>query len=262
MKRKSFLLVLSLSLFLLLLPSLSFADSLPSPKQNFYVLDEANLLSSDAEEKIVGINEKLFEQTGAQIVVVVLNQLPDNMTREETAVKLFEKWEIGSKEKDNGVLLLISMKEKKFQIEVGYGLEGTIPDMVANDVLNGMKEFFVEEKYEDGILYAFNQLLLNVEKEYNVKINENDINPQQIPSTQNSSGVNLRSILRLVILIIILSSFFRGGGRGGRGYRGPVFFPGSFFGGFGGSGGSGGFGGSGNFGGGGRSGGGGAGGGW
>lgn len=261
MRRKDSLLLLILCIFFLSFPNITFAKSLPNPTKDFYVYDEADLLSTGAEEKITSLNEKLSEQTGAQIVVVVLNQLPNNMTREGTAVKIFQKWGIGAKGKDNGVLLLISMKEKEFQVEVGYGLEGAIPDMVANNILTGMKEFFVQNKYEDGILYAFDQLLLNVEEEYNVKIVEGERNIQEIPSSQNNSRINFRAILRLVILLIIFSRFFRGGGRGGRGYRGPVFFPGSFYGGgFGGS--SGGFGGGGNFGGGGRSGGGGAGGGW
>lgn len=247
--------------------SFALASGLPSPGTEFYVLDQVGLLSPEAESKIVSINEDLYKKSGAQIVVVTLDRLPDNMDIERAAVEIFEEWKIGSSEKDNGLLLLISLEDRQFRLEVGYGLEGAIPDMVAKDILNGMGEFFRQDRYEEGILYAFQSSLSLVEREYSIQVDERGLDmPQREPASSPSQGEIISSIVRIIIIILLINFFFGDSSGGGPGfrrrYRGPIFFPGSFGGGgyFGGSGG--GYGGGGNFGGGGSSGGGGASGGW
>ncbi|MDD7362702.1 MAG: TPM domain-containing protein [Peptoniphilus sp.] len=258
MKKKSLLIFL----LVLLCAQPVFAQKLPEPTKDFYVYDEVGVLSDEAKSSIVRTDESLYKQTGSQIVVCVLDHLPEGETVETAAVDLFDKWNIGSKDEDNGVLLLISMREKKFRIEVGYGLEGAIPDMKAQAVLDDLVPYFQEDRYEAGILHAFDELLTLVGDEYQVDITGQDALAEQIDEDSDDIGAGevIGTIVRIIILIALISFFF-GGGRGGRGrrrYRGPYIFPGGY-GGFGGS--SGGFGG-GNFGGGGSSGGGGASGGW
>lgn len=261
MKKRLFL--LALALCFLSLPV--FAAGLPDATKDFYVYDEPGILSEEAKNDIVRPNESLFDQTGAQVVVCILNQLPEDETIEETAVDLFDKWDIGTKGKDNGILLLIAMKDRKFKIEVGYGLEGAIPDMVAKDILNDMVPYFQDGNYEAGIRVAFGEILSKVEEEYQITIDGKDAVTEPVEIEEERETAKSGELIRLVVIVIlILIIFGRGnnrGGRGGRGYRGPIFIPfgggGSFGGGFGG----GGFGG-GNFGGGGSSGGGGASGGW
>lgn len=263
MKKRLFLLVLALCF--LSLPV--FAAGLPEATKEFYVYDEEGILSDEAKSDIVRTNESLFEQTGAQVVVCILNHLPEDKTIEEAAVDIFDKWDIGTKGKDNGILLLIAMKDRKFKIEVGYGLEGAIPDMVAKEILDDMVPYFQDGNYEAGIRVAFSEILSRVEEEYQITVEGKDA---MIYGTEEESDIGeWKEMIRLaVIVILIIIIFGRGNNRGGRGgYRGPFFFPfggGGFGGGFGGGsfGGGGGFGGGGNFGGGGSSGGGGASGGW
>lgn len=263
MKKRLFL--LALALCLLALPV--FAAGLPEATDDFYVYDEEGILSDEAKSDIVRTNESLFDQTGAQVVVCILNHLPEDKTIEEMAVDLFDKWDIGTKGKDNGILLLIAMKDRKFKIEVGYGLEGAIPDMVAKDILNDMVPYFQDGNYEAGITVAFGEILSRLEKEYQITIEGKDAVTEAIE--EESDTGEMSELIRLAIIVILIIIIFgRGNNRRG-GYRGPFFFPfgggfggGSFGGGFGGGGfGGGGFGG-GNFGGGGSSGGGGASGGW
>ena len=262
MKKRLFL--LALALCFLSLPV--FAAGLPEATKEFYVYDEEGILSDEAKSDIVRTNESLFEQTGAQVVVCILNHLPEDKTVEEAAVDIFDKWDIGTKEKDNGILLLIAMKDRKFRIEVGYGLEGAIPDMVAKEILDDMVPYFQDGNYEAGIRVAFGEILSRVEDEYQITVEGKDA---MIYGTEEESDIGeWKEMIRLaVIVILIIIIFGRGNNRGGRGgYRGPFFFPfggGGFGGGVGGGsfGGGGGFGG-GNFGGGGSSGGGGASGGW
>lgn len=264
MKKRLFLLVLALCF--LSLPV--FAAGLPEATRDFYVYDEEGILSDEAKSDIVRTNESLFEQTGAQVVVCILNHLPEDKTVEEAAVDIFDKWDIGTKEKDNGILLLIAMKDRKFRIEVGYGLEGAIPDMVAKEILDDMVPYFQDGNYEAGIRVAFGEILSRVEDEYQITIEGKDAVTEVIEE-ETDIGQWKEMIRLAVIVILIIIIFGRGNNRrGGRGgYRGPFFFP--FGGGFGGGsfgggsfGGGGGFGGGGNFGGGGSSGGGGASGGW
>ena len=261
MKKRVWLFLL---LLLLPLPIFAAGKDLPQPTREFYVYDEADVLSDAAKGKIVSTNESLARQTGAQVVVCVLDRLPDGAPIEDVAVELFDAWNIGSKEKDNGVLLLVAMGDKKFRIETGYGLEGALPDMKAKAILNDLTPYFKEGRYEDGILTGFGEILAVIEEEYNIQIDGSEEVTATVEPVEEDEVVD--TILRWVIILIVLSIFLRGGGSsgGGRGrrrrYRGPVFFPGGY-GGFGGGYG-GGYGGGGNFGGGGSSGGGGASGGW
>lgn len=269
MKKKS----LIIFLLVLLCATPVFADALPEATRDFYVYDEVNILSEEAKSKIVATNESLYEQTGAQVVIAVLERLPEGEDINTAATELFEKWKIGDKEKDNGVLLLISMTDRKFRIEVGYGLEGAIPDMKANQILDDLTPYFKEEAYEEGILKAFSRMLDLIGEEYDIAIDgaENLPDPESEPAPASDAGGSdiIGLIVRVILLIFIINFFFGGGGgrrRGRRYYRGPrpgpFIFPGGGFGGGFGGGSGGGFGGGGNFGGGGSSGGGGASGGW
>lgn len=255
MKKRLSLLVLALCF--LSLPV--FAAGLPEATNEFYVYDEEGILSDEAKSDIVRTNESLFEQTGAQVVVCILNHLPEDKTVEEAAVDIFDKWDIGTKEKDNGILLLIAMKDRKFRIEVGYGLEGAIPDMVAKEILDDMVPYFQDGEYEAGIRVAFGEILSKVEDEYQITIEGKDAVTEGIE--EETEGDLMDMIKMAIVVIFILFLISRGNNR--RGFYGGGY-TGGFGGGFGGGsfGGGGGFGGGGNFGGGGSSGGGGASGGW
>ena len=226
-----------------------FAAGLPEATSDFYVYDEEGILSDEAKSDIVRTNESLFEQTGAQVVVCILNHLPEDKTVEEAAVDIFDKWDIGTKGKDNGILLLIAMKDRKFRIEVGYGLEGAIPDMVAKEILDDMVPYFQDGNYEAGIRVAFGEILSRVEDEYQITIEGKDAVTEGIEE-QTEEGDLMDMIKMAIVVIFILFLISRGNNRRG-------FYGGGYTGG-----GGGGFGGGGNFGGGGSSGGGGASGGW
>lgn len=121
-RKYSYILV---GLFLFLIPLSS--EAVVTPKAEFYVADYANVLSKETESYIVQTNIDLQQKTGAQIVVVTIPSL-DGMDIEQYANTLFRQWEIGSKEKNNGLLLLCSTGDRLFRVEVGYGLEGRLPD--------------------------------------------------------------------------------------------------------------------------------------
>ena len=115
----------------------NFSNSLPSPSREGYIYDEVGMVSDETKNHIVQTAKELEQKTGAQIVVAIVHDL-QGMPIEDYSVALFEKWKIGNKEKDNGLLLLISKEDRKFRMEVGYGLEGSIPDSRAINMLNDL----------------------------------------------------------------------------------------------------------------------------
>src|SRR6218665_2886439 len=103
------------------------------PKLEGRVIDEANLLSPAVKKDIDAILKKEENRTSNQIVVVILNSL-NGYTIEDYSYQLGRFWKIGQKDKNNGVLLVVSMEEKKIRIEVGYGLEGALTDKIAHEI--------------------------------------------------------------------------------------------------------------------------------
>jgi uncharacterized protein len=265
-------LTLLVVLLLIIIPSAAFAvDNYPTPTQEFFVNDYANVLSSDAEYDIVNIGKQLEEKTGAQVVVVTINSL-EGRNIEEYALELGRKWGIGQKDKNNGVLLLNSVQDREIDIEVGYGLEGAIPDIRTKEIReNFINPYLKAGDYDSGILRGYMALVGDVASEYNVEIQTQDTQNQsegQYQGTQSAErkhrSLNLSPIIVIILLIldgvffrfritstlikiVFWSNIFRGGRGGGGGWGG-------FGGGSGGSWGGGSSGGGGSFGGGGSNG--------
>lgn len=248
------------NIFYLFLTFLSFnlnaQKSLPIPNPPSLVVDYAKILSDyDRKE----LNNKLIaldDSTSNQIVIAIVQTLNGEVI-EEVALKTFREWGIGNKKTSNGIFLLIAIDDRKVRIEVGYGLEGAIPDVTAKDIIErDIKPAFRQGHYYSGINDAVDNLSKAAVGEYKVK-----------RSKKSDKGVGGFGFLIILIIIIIIVSISKGGG-GGSGYGRrrnadwllPLLFS---SGGFGGGGSSGGFsgGGFGGFGGG-SSGGGGASGGW
>lgn len=146
------------------------------PKLDGRVIDQANLLSPDVKKDIDGILKKQEKETSNQIVVVILNSL-NGYTIEEFSYQLGRFWGIGQKDKNNGILLVVSMEEKKVRIEVGYGLEGALTDKIAHEIVNyTIKPNFKANQYELGILKAVNEIKAAIKGEYQAKAKSNDFN--------------------------------------------------------------------------------------
>ncbi|MDD3654858.1 MAG: TPM domain-containing protein, partial [Desulfotomaculaceae bacterium] len=103
------------------------APTIPQPSSQFYVLDQANVLDASTEQTIVQTSAALQQKTKAQIVVVTINSL-NGAAPEEFALAILRGWGIGDKSLNNGLLLLVCPAERVSRIEVGYGLEGALPD--------------------------------------------------------------------------------------------------------------------------------------
>lgn len=121
----------------------------PNPPQ--LVNDIAGILSPEQKAALENKLVTIDDSSSNQIAVVILPTL-DGYPIEEYANKLFRDWGIGNKKTNNGILLLIAINDRKVRIEVGYGLEGAIPDITANSIINNdIKPSFKAGAYYEGI---------------------------------------------------------------------------------------------------------------
>jgi uncharacterized protein len=252
--------------FILIVNQVNAQDSFPEKKG--LVNDFADVIEPAIEDKINAITGELLTKTEIPVVVVTMPDIGEN-DYNDYANRLYEKWGIGKKGVDKGVLIFVTVKERKMRIEVGYGLEGVITDGTAGEIRDRyMTPYLKQNKYGEGILNGAAALSLIIAKASGAELTGDArvSNPEKNNESKFPSWAILifilfvlfggRGISRLLLLPLLMGS---GGHRGSNKHSGSSF--GGFGGGFGGFGG-GGFGGSGGFGGfgGGMSGGGGAGG--
>jgi len=122
------------------------------------VVDRANLIT---EKNHIGLSKGLKQyklKTGNQVQILTINTLEDE-TLEGYSIKVVDQWKLGDKEKDNGILFLVALKERKVRIEVGQGLEGLLPDALTGRIIDQVVPYFKKNKYEQGIIYGTTLIL-------------------------------------------------------------------------------------------------------
>lgn len=171
-----------LSIILLLFPITSLA--MVEPTSEFYINDYANILSEEVKQDILNKSVALEKETGAQIVVVTVLNL-EGQSLEEYATELFRKFGIGDKKENNGLLLLLALEERQFRVEVGYGLEGVLPDGLTGRYQDEyIIPYLKEDKWDEGIQNGYNAFYKKVAESYNLDVS--DIKVEQVNNTNKS----------------------------------------------------------------------------
>lgn len=195
---------------------------LPKPNPPRLVVDNANVLSPEQRDILEQQLVALDDSTSNQICIVTIPTL-DDYPIEDYAVSLFRSWGIGNKKTNNGVLILVAARDRKMRIEVGYGLEGAIPDITTASIIdNDMKPSFKNGNFYQGLSKAVNSLSKAAAGEYKVA--------REKKNNRDGGGGGGGFIgLIVIIIIIVLLSGGGGGGRGGRRGGGlwPLLFLGS-----------------------------------
>lgn len=160
-------------LFFALLPAVNptVAQAQPAafPTLSGNVVDNADLLTSDAHNKISHALSEFETATGNQIVVATIDSL-NGQNIDEYANQLFRHWALGDKDKNNGVLLLVALNDRKMRIEVGYGLEGSLTDVIAHQIITDtLRPAFREKHYDQGTQQAVNAIIDAIKGEYSAK---------------------------------------------------------------------------------------------
>lgn len=152
------ILCLLCALLVALCPVCALAASVVEPTQDFYVNDQANVLSEETEGLIVLNNDQLEEACGAQIVVVTVDTVGSS-GMENYAYTLFNQWEIGSADQNNGVLVLLSIEDDDYWTMTGVGLQD---DLTAGDLSELQRAYlepsFAQKDYDDGVRLYFSAL--------------------------------------------------------------------------------------------------------
>jgi len=246
----------------LLVVSVAWSTGIPDKPQR-YVVDLAGIVDDVAENRLNGYLQELEQKTTAQMVVLTLLSLEGEPIEDLSITIAHDKWKLGQKGKDNGVLFLVSMKDRKYRIEVGYGLEGVLPDSLVGSIgRDVLVPYFRKGDYSDGIFATTLALANKIAADAGVKIEGMPLITYRTPSTGNGrSGSPLSLIVGIVFLVIMGILFIKNprafllfllfssmGGRrgpwgGGGGFGGGGFgsFGGGGGGGFGGGGASGGW---------------------
>jgi uncharacterized protein len=166
------------------------------------VVDDAGLLSSRFKAQLSHALYQIKEKTKAEIAILTVESLEDE-SLEGFSIKVTDKWQLGDKETDQGLLLLVAVNERKIRIEVGQGLEGILPDALSARIITKMKPYFKRKDYQSGIVLAVSEIATLVGAPL-----------KDAPPVKNRRSGKKRSSL-LFFVILILSFLFGGRGRGG-----------------------------------------------
>ena len=225
--------------------------TMPAPAG--YIDDYAGVISSPAKADMEDLCRELHEKTKAQIFLVTIKTL-DGEPVETFANELFAKWKIGEKKTDRGVLILFAINDHKRWIEVGYGLEGILPDARVGDIGRRMVPDLKQADYDGAVTTGLVQIANVIAADAKVSLQDAPApGPESGPMPvrrEPHHGASLIGILFRIIIIVLVLAFFGarglfgfglgwfmggGGGRGGWGGGGGGGGGGdSGFGGFGG----------------------------
>jgi len=201
-----------------------------------HINDFANVLDPPTKEKLETILLNFEGRTGAQIAVATITTLGERPI-EEYANGLYRAWGIGAKSGENknkGALLLVVTQDRHSRLEVGYGLEGDLPDGLAGEMLRRMRPFFREQQWSEGLTVGVRTIIDTLAQKWNVSIEGIDQRYAYQAPAPGSDGGNQSPasvfflIIFFIFLLIALVRLARRGGPGGPGgpasWLGPLIF--------------------------------------
>lgn len=180
------------------------------PRLTAPVNDYAQVLSRSTTEKLNAILQRQWQAGGSQLTILTIPSL-EGIPIEEYSIKVVENWQLGSKSKDNGVLFLLAMKDRKMRIEVGQGLEGSLPDAYARRILDNQVTPFMRRggSYDQAVIAGVVGILEKTDPQLVEQ------NPEAVSAPKSRSRVGKSAIVFIIILFWIIGGLFRGlfGGR-------------------------------------------------
>ena len=185
-----------------------YASAIVPQSELFYVNDAANILSAETEDYIFTQSLALADATTAQIVVVTVPNL-EGRDLEGYATELFRSYGIGDAEKNNGLLILLALEDRQVRIEVGYGLEGALPDAKTGRLQDEyMIPYFKENNFDEGMLNGYKAFFREVAKEYNY---DSSVEPDATKATEDDSDADFASrYMMFGIFISAIGAIFGG----------------------------------------------------
>jgi uncharacterized protein len=168
------------------------------------VNDYAGLLAADARQRLESRLAEREAATGAQMVVAIFPSL-EGESLEDFGIRVAERWRVGDKRLDNGVVLLVFVQERRVRMEVGYGLEPVLPDIVAAGIIREtIGPRFREQRYAAGLEAAVDAVYARVERKGDPVASR----PAPRPSPWT---LGLLAIFAVVVLVLFREAMSTGG---------------------------------------------------
>lgn len=260
--------ICSLAFLFAICSSALFAQFQVPAKPAAYVNDYANVLSPAAKTQLEALCTEINDKAKAQIFIVTVKTL-DGKTKEDYSLDIATKWGVGPKQSSSGVLIFYAIDDRQYFTQIGYGLEGILPDGKVGAFLREAIPDLREGDYSGAITLVTRRIADVIAQDRGITLAGGSLPPPARPSNQgqDAGGIGTLILIGVVFFVLYMTMRRGGGGTSGRGGAGWWIGPmigGMMGGGGGGSsgGGGGGFGGGFGGGGGGSFGGGGAGGSW
>ncbi len=193
----------------------SHADFKIPEKPEGYVADRAALLSVGARQALESQLHEFELQTSNQVVFATFPSL-EGEPLEDLSIRIAQKWKIGQKNRDNGVLFLVFRDDRQMRIEVGYGLEGVLTDVLSAQIIrNEVTPYFRQGQYEGGVLNGIKSILSATQGEY-----------QPMASAQDEGGASLFKLIFWIIGTVLAIDFIRYSAyaKTHKGYKGKYSF--------------------------------------
>lgn len=151
--------------------------SIPEQSKIFYVYDETGVIDEELAEYVTAKNVDLYEKCGGQIVVVCV-KTTGNLDIRDYAYSVFNKWKIGSVEKNNGVLILMSIDEDDYWVLQGAGLESVLQSGTLKLMLDDhLEPHFAKKEYGEGVRELFDALIKEYENIYSIEVVAQSVDP-------------------------------------------------------------------------------------
>lgn len=193
-----------LILILLFLTFTTKVKAIVEPTSDFYVNDYANILSEETEKYIMDKSVALHSIDGTQIVVTTVNNL-EGMSIEDYSLRYARAAGIGDKEKNNGILILISYEDRELRIEVGYGLEGIINDGKAGRIRDTyMIPYLKNNNWDEGIKNGYDAIYGEIVEANNLSLDyDKPIGNENTVETDAFFAISFLGVIIGIILGII-----------------------------------------------------------
>jgi uncharacterized protein len=204
--------------------SFALAQQKKFPAYTGHVNDFANILDQQTKQKLELWLSNFEQMTGTQIAVVMVTSL-EGRPLEDYTNELYRDWGIGAKtgeHKDKGALLLVALEDRKTRLEVGYGLEGDLPDGLAGEIIRRMRSDLQQGQYSKAMTTGVRTLLDTLAEKWNINIAgiEDRRYAYHAPAQGGRGRMGLFCVLIGIVLFFLMIAAIskanrRGGGKGG-----------------------------------------------
>ncbi|HLH01975.1 MAG TPA: TPM domain-containing protein [Bryobacteraceae bacterium] len=215
---KKHLCALFFALFALAHSAFAALDAKKLPKPTGYVSDLANVVDPASKQQLETFCTRVEQQLGVQFALVTIPSIEDQPIR-DFGLDLFRTWGVGDRKTNQGVLLLLAVKDRQSDIEVGRGVEPYLTDGFSGSTLRAMRPDLRAGNYGAALLQAANTMAAQIAQGKGIAFDANAAPPvPEQPQREEHHGIPVPLIILGVFLLLWLLS--RGGRRGGGGFRG------------------------------------------